>query len=252
MDIEAKKHKNGIAKWTYDDVKTKLWEISPLSKMWGIGSRMERNLNLLGIYKVKDLANYDVNKLKEKFGIIGEELYQHANGIDLSKISSWNQLPKDKSYSHSQILFKDYYSNATLIIKEMTDTICIRLRKNHKQTANIYLGIGYSRTIGGGFSHSLKLDVPTDNPQIIEKQLQNFDITEKKLELIKKNWISQYLINTEKVVLTSEIINEQIIKYGNIVYDSIDKIKSLNKDLALEVYKNLDFSNKSLAIVQKG
>ena len=43
MDIEAKHVQNNIAKWTYDDVKTKLWSITPLSKMWSIGPRMERN-----------------------------------------------------------------------------------------------------------------------------------------------------------------------------------------------------------------
>ena len=42
MDIEAKKHKNGIAKWTYDDIPKKLWPITPLSKMWGIGKNMEK------------------------------------------------------------------------------------------------------------------------------------------------------------------------------------------------------------------
>ena len=124
------------------------------------------------------------------------------------------------------------------------------------QNKNILSPVYWFMDIESNFANiSFSAEVNDENVflDIIEKQLQNFDIMEKKLELIKKNWISQYLINTEKVVLTSEIINEQIIKYGNIVYDSIDKIKSLNKDLALEVYKNLDFSNnKSLAIVQKG
>ena len=45
MDTEAKKYKDGIAKWTYDDVKTKLWPITPLSKMWSIGKRLEVRLN---------------------------------------------------------------------------------------------------------------------------------------------------------------------------------------------------------------
>ena len=58
--------KNNIAKWTYDDVKTKLWEITPLSKMWGIGSRMESNLNKLGLKKIGDIAKYDRYKLKRE------------------------------------------------------------------------------------------------------------------------------------------------------------------------------------------
>ena len=70
MDVEAKKYKNGICKWTYDNVKTSLWPITPLSKVWGIGPRMQIKLNALGIYKVQDLATYDKRKLKEKFGIM--------------------------------------------------------------------------------------------------------------------------------------------------------------------------------------
>ena len=44
MDIEAKHNKDFIAKWTYEDIPNKLWPITPLSKMWGIGKRMEKNL----------------------------------------------------------------------------------------------------------------------------------------------------------------------------------------------------------------
>ena len=108
MDIEAKHVKNNIAHWEYKDIKTKLWNITPLHKMWGIGLRLEKRLNNLGIYSIKDLALYNKNTLKNKFGIIGEELWNHANGIDNSKISEFNQESKNKSYGHSQVLYKDY------------------------------------------------------------------------------------------------------------------------------------------------
>ena len=67
MDTEAKKYKDGIAKWTYDDVKTKLWSITPLSKMWSIGSRMEVRLNAMGMYYIGDIARCDKKVLKKKF-----------------------------------------------------------------------------------------------------------------------------------------------------------------------------------------
>ena len=169
MDTEAKKYKNGIAKWTYDDVKEKLWKINPLSKMWGIGPRMERRLNYLGIKSIGDLANYDKNKLINKFGIMGAELWEHANGIDLSTISELiNYKPMDKSYSNSQVLFKDYNGeNVKVIIREMVDVVCKRLRTNNKQASVIGLAIGYSKSVGGGFYHVMKLDAPTDNIQTV-------------------------------------------------------------------------------------
>ena len=67
LDLEAKHSNTGIAKWTYDDVQTKLWPVKPLSKMWGIGPRMERNLNHIGIFNVGSLANYPLKLLENKF-----------------------------------------------------------------------------------------------------------------------------------------------------------------------------------------
>ncbi len=171
MDTEAKLYKNGIAKWTYEDIPEKLWPITPLSKMWGIGPRMEKKLNALGINSIGELARYNRNILKDKFGVMGAELWNHANGIDLSRIKDWKTLPKDKSYSHSQVLFKNYdETNIKLIISEMIDVVTARLRKNNKQAKVIGFGIGYSKDLGGGFYHSIKLDNPTDSSKEILNQ----------------------------------------------------------------------------------
>lgn len=168
MDTEAKKYKNGIAKWTYEDIPSKLWPITPLSKMWGIGPRMEKKLNLLNIYKVGDLAKYDRHILKDKFGVMGCELWNHANGIDLSIIKDYKQMSKDKSFSHSQVLFKDYNeNNIKLIMQEMIDLLTFRLRENHKQTTLIGLGITYSKEFQKGFYHSTKILAPTDSAKEI-------------------------------------------------------------------------------------
>ena len=170
MDIEAKHNKDCIAKWTKDDIQTKLWSITPLSKMWGIGSHMEANLNKMGIYSIKDFALTSKYVLKDKFGIIGEERWEHANGIDESIISEFHYAPKSHSYSHSQVLFKDYNANnIKIIISEMVEVLTARLRKNNKQCTVIGFGIGYSKNEGGGFYHSIKLDTPTDNTKEITK-----------------------------------------------------------------------------------
>ena len=168
MDIEAKHNHDFIAKWTYDDIETKLWPITPLSKFWGIGPKMEKNLNKLGIYSLRDLAYYDYYKLKQKFGVIGCELWNHANGIDTSRINDFKK-EIDKSYSHSQVLFKDYYGGNIKIIIEMVSVLCARMRANKKVCKTIGFGISYSKNIGGSFYHSLKLDEATDNAEVIIK-----------------------------------------------------------------------------------
>lgn len=176
MDIEAKHKPDFIAKWTYDDIPHKLWPISPLSKMWGIGPRMEKNLNKLGILSIRDLAFYDRDKLKKKFGVMGAELWNHANGIDMSRIKDMERIT-DKSYSHSQVLFKDYNGdNIKIIIREMVEILAARLRNNNKTCQIIGFGISYSKALSGGFYHSLKLEAPTDLEQtIVDTCMMIFD-----------------------------------------------------------------------------
>lgn len=243
MDTEAKKYKNGIAKWSYEDVPEKLWPITPLSKMWGIGPRMEKNLNNLNIYTIKELANFDKNILKDKFGVMGQELWNHANGIDLSRISDFKVSPKDKSFSHSQVLFKDYNeSNIKLIIAEMVDVLTTRLRASGKETRVIGFGIGYSKDIHGGFYHSMKLDSATDSSKditnicylIFDRYYNNLPIRKVSIScggLTKKEGIQLNLFDSleekNNEMKINNAIDEIKIKFGK---NSIVKASSLLPD----------------------
>lgn len=166
LDVESKKSPTFIAKWSYDDVPTKLWPISPLSEMWGIGHNMERNLNRLGLYSIYDIAHYPLEKLQRYFGIMGEELYHHAHGIDMSIINEkLVYKPSSKSVGMGQTLFHDYSGDeVTQIILEMTDEVTKRLRQSNKKAYTVNLGISYSRdTGGGGFNRQVTLPFPTGN-----------------------------------------------------------------------------------------
>lgn len=222
MDVEAKHTKDNIAKWEYKDIPSKLWPITPLSKFWGIGSRLEKKLNDLNIYTIGDLAHYSEYKLKDKFGIIGQELHNHANGIDLSRIKDFKALAKDKSFSHSQVLFKDYnINNIRLIIAEMCDVLSARLRANHKQTTCVGLGISYSKTCGGGFFHNTKIDAATDNQNdilkilylLLDKYCEDFPIRKVTLSfsgLQDKSSIQLNLFNSFEEIKTNDNYNKTI------------------------------------------
>lgn len=162
-DKEAKNKEGFIALWEYKDVPTKLWPLRPLNEMWGISSGYMKRLNILGIYSVYDLAHYPVKYLKEKFGIMGEELSQHANGIDNTDIRE-KYVPISKNLSLGQVLMRDYrYTEVPLIIKEMCDDLASRMRRNYLEASCVFLAVGYSVTAGGGgFSHQCELILPTD------------------------------------------------------------------------------------------
>lgn len=162
-DKDAKTAKDYIAEWTKDNFKEKLWKISPLSELWGISIGYQKRLNMLGIYNVYDLAHADLEILKEKLGIIGEELYEHANGIDDTDIRE-KYIPINKNLSLGQVLMKDYKKKDTLlIIREMCDDLSNRLRKNNLETSKVHLFIRYTFHQEGGYSHQVDLLRPTDN-----------------------------------------------------------------------------------------
>ncbi len=173
LDLDSKTKKDYIAKWEDKDIKEKLWKVSPLSKMWGIGHRMESNLNRLGINTIYDLAHYDPEKLRKQFGVMGLELYNHANGRDLSLIQDQAKLkPLNARYSVGQVLFKDYNKEeAKLIIKEMIEDISRRLRLNGKTAYVVTLSVGYSKSFGGGFSRQMRLENKTNLTSVLYKNI---------------------------------------------------------------------------------
>ena len=172
LDLDAKKKPPYIAQWTKADVKKKLWKVTPLSKIWGISHGYEARLNALGIETVGQLANTDKNLLKAKLGIMGEQLWEHANGIDNTDLRE-KYIPEDTSFSNGQVLMRDYSpEEAKLILKEMNDDLAMRLRMHGKMTRRLGVGVHFTFSEGGGFSHQVTLDYPTDDTDKIYADLE--------------------------------------------------------------------------------
>jgi len=170
LDVYAKKERNGIARVSTNDIKEKLWPITPLSKVWSIGSRTETKLNKLGLFTVRDIALSNVDYLREKFGIMGEQLWRHANGIDEADIHEKYE-PKERSLSLSQVLFRDYNKvEAITIIREMVDTLATRMRNENKMTRVVAIYVGYSKNLGG-FARRSTLLSPTDDTELLLKAI---------------------------------------------------------------------------------
>ncbi|PDY49392.1 DNA polymerase thumb domain-containing protein, partial [Bacillus cereus] len=125
--------------------------IRPLSKFWGISGKTEAKLNLKGIHSIGDLAQYPIKYLKQSFGVIGEELHLHSNGIDISRISE-KYVPATTSIGKSQILMRDYtIEEFPIILLEHIEEVCYRMRRQNKLAQTIHFSIGYSKNYAGGF-----------------------------------------------------------------------------------------------------
>lgn len=69
-----------------NEVKTKMWKL-PVQELFMIGRRTVPELNKLNIYTIEDLAKFDKDILKNKFGKFGIQMFNFANGIDESDIA---------------------------------------------------------------------------------------------------------------------------------------------------------------------
>jgi DNA polymerase V len=195
LDLEAKK--KGIAEWTYEDVPEKLWKISPLREMWGIGRRVEKTLNSMGIFTVGQLARYDLKKLEKKFGVMGNQLYYHAWGVDLSDIGA-PIMEGQISFGKSQILLRDYKDKDEIkhVILEMCEEVARRARNQRKAGRTISFGLGYSKDeFGGGFYRSRTIEQPTN---------VTMELYEVCLELFEEHYdgktVRQIMISLGKIV----------------------------------------------------
>lgn len=146
LDNEAKHTRNMRANWSYQDVESKVWGIPNLIDFWGIGERTARRLQKLYIFSVKDLANSNPDQLKREFGIMGVQLWFHANGVDESTLSK-PYTPISKGIGNSQILPRNYIKQdeIEIILLEMAEQVAVRLRRIHKKAGTVAIHIGFSR-----------------------------------------------------------------------------------------------------------
>ena len=168
LDNESKKTPTMRANWSYEDVETKVWTIPKMTDFWGIGNRMEKRLNNLGIYSIKDLANFNPDILKSSLGVTGVDLWFHANGIDESNVHKPYK-PKSKALGNSQVLPRDYTKqrDIEIIMREMAEQVAIRLRRAHKKTTCVSISIGFSKSEN---KHSIQAQMtvePTNNTYIL-------------------------------------------------------------------------------------
>ena len=255
MDVEAKHNKNCVAKWTNEDIEKKLWNIEPLSKIWGFGRRTEKHLNDLGIYKVKDINKYPRNFYIKRFGnVMGNDIWCKANGIDFTTIKDMNSRSKDKSMSMSQILNRDYNSDeAFLIVREMNDLLNEKLRNMNLSTKLVYLSITYSRDFHESFVESISLSNYEDNKDkildvfkyIFNKNIQDLPVRKVAIgytRLSNKKAIQLSIFDNDDVIKTDkyyDIINNINEKFGR---TSILRASSLLKNSSIknrEKFKNM-------------
>ena len=150
LDITAKHAKDFIGELTEESFKETLWDYEPLSDFWRIGPGIEAHLHRMGIYTMGQLAACSEERMYKEFGKDAELMIDHAFGrepVTIADVKTYK--PKTNSITQGQVLMSDYsFSDGELIIREMTDQLCLDLVKRRKVTRSVTLMVGYSRSSG--------------------------------------------------------------------------------------------------------
>lgn len=171
-DRFAKKNSDGIFELTGETFRDKTGQL-PIDQLFGIGSRMKRNMEKIGIYRIMDLAERPLAEIVKKWGVMGNVLWLSANGIDNSPVER-QSVVEQKGVGHSITLPRDYDSKEEIkvIILELTEEVCRRTRAFNKQGKTVTLTIrGADLNQPTGFHRQTTLVFASNDTISIYRQL---------------------------------------------------------------------------------
>lgn len=146
LDITAKSSGDFIGYLDKETYINTLWDHRPLTDFWRIGPGTARKLARIGIDTMGGIARADTELLYRMFGVDAELLIDHAWGIEPTRICDIkNYTSKSRSLSSGQVLMRDYsFDEALIVMKEMTDSMCLDLTNKKLLAKSFTIAVGYS------------------------------------------------------------------------------------------------------------
>lgn len=136
----------------------------PVKDLPGVGPKMQETLKRFGVSKIGQLAELPGSLLKDQFGIYGEVIRRHANGIDDREVKRYDAV---KSISRETTLEQDTLDLRLLkaTLRRLTENIGADLRRQERQAKCVSLKLRY--TDFDTITRSQTQKQPTDIDQVI-------------------------------------------------------------------------------------
>ena len=149
LDITAKHTKDNIGYLDETIFQNTLWKQKTLTDFWRIGAGTLKRLASIGITTMEEIAQANEDMLYRLFGIDAELLIDHAWGRESTTMKDIKLYkPKSNSMSSGQILPRDYcFEECEIVVKEMTDTLCLDLAEKGLLTSSLTLVVGYTKEL---------------------------------------------------------------------------------------------------------
>jgi DNA polymerase-4 len=118
----------------------------PVSKLYGIGPKLEEALQAIGIFTCGPLGKCQVSLLTQRFGVIGERLHEMGLGIDECPVIPFDEEEDPKSVSHSVTLEKDTSELEALkkVLLQLSERVSRRMRRDSLYGKRVTLTVRYS------------------------------------------------------------------------------------------------------------
>ncbi len=201
------------------EIKEKLWPL-PVNDLFMCGKKTSIELNKMNIYTIKDLAEFDFQKLEKKFKSQAKYLKQAAWGIDESKVEE--RKDKRQSISTTRTLPHDEENSEKLkeVLFMQTEDVCRQLREKKLYASTI--AIIYKDKYFKSTTVQEQLENVTDNTKEILKKINS--LFEKSYNNIPVRLIGVRLANL------TEFKNTQVSLF-DIESDDNSKEESIQKTI---------------------
>jgi len=161
-------HMNGVCDFTSmnQHALDRLMQSLPVSKVWGVGSKLEAKLNKLGVCDVLRLKRADPKRIRDEFGVLLERTVRELNGEPWLELEE--MLPEAKQVMSSRSFGARVSGLAELqeAVSFHASNACERLRKQKLYANALYVFIQnspFDKAEYYGASLVVPLPAPTAN-----------------------------------------------------------------------------------------
>lgn len=204
----------------HDEIKQKMWNLD-IGDLFMAGKSTVSVMRKLGIDTIGQLANTPVDIIESHLKSHGRMLWQFANGIDDSTVSTVRE--DVKGIGNSTTLAKDVtdIDTANKVLLELSDKVAVRIRNGHFKAQVVCVEIKYSN-----FTKASK-QMTVDRPVSTGNEICNYA-----RKLYKELWNGEpvRLIGIRTTKLVAEDEPEQISLF-DIDTDTSEKQKKLEAAL---------------------
>ncbi|MBI2012150.1 DNA polymerase IV [Candidatus Daviesbacteria bacterium] len=127
-----------------------------LNEVCGIGFRIKRRLNNMGIFNFSDLRRVNLEYLLASFKSYGQTLYNMSRGLDDSPVSPFYEKEEVKSIGHRHTIDHDAdsYEEIKQILLKLSELVARRMRakKLVGKTVSLWFRYAFKQTYNPGLS----------------------------------------------------------------------------------------------------